>query len=242
MCFRVTKTSGRGASPDPRTTFRTPQGGRPTWSVPGRPRPRAWTARRTRHASVRHAESALACHTARAASLARTFIQTARPALMTRRLQLGVTGGTAPRQLPPGTREAWPRRVCGIPEAQITAGDHVSSTRTARSAILAVRPNLIRPSRNSGIVASNGGNPGAIRLRFGPRRWESLALLAARCSLSESQGGGASSSRASVFICRARLIGPSGRFGLPNSHVQPPKASPRLSPSQQPYRELPVSS
>ena len=33
MCFRVTKTSGRGAPPDPRTTFRAPQAGRPTWSV-----------------------------------------------------------------------------------------------------------------------------------------------------------------------------------------------------------------
>ena len=30
MCFRVTKTSGRGAPPDPRTTFRAPQAGRPT--------------------------------------------------------------------------------------------------------------------------------------------------------------------------------------------------------------------
>ena len=35
MCFRVTKTSGRGAAPGPRTTFRAPQGGRPTWSGPG---------------------------------------------------------------------------------------------------------------------------------------------------------------------------------------------------------------
>ena len=33
MCFRVTKTSGRGAPPDPRTTFRAPQAGRPTWSI-----------------------------------------------------------------------------------------------------------------------------------------------------------------------------------------------------------------
>ena len=39
MCFRVTKTSGRGAPPDPRTTFRAPQAGRPTWSRPPEARP-----------------------------------------------------------------------------------------------------------------------------------------------------------------------------------------------------------
>ena len=36
----------------------------------------------------------------------------------------------------------WPRGVGGTPKTRITAGDHVSSIRTARSAILAVGPHL----------------------------------------------------------------------------------------------------
>ena len=42
------------------------------------------------------------------------------------------------------------RCVCGSPEAQITAGDHVSQTGTARSAFPAVVPDLAGPYRKSG--------------------------------------------------------------------------------------------
>ena len=56
-----------------------------------------------------------------------------------RRRSPGVRGGTPPRQPPQGTHGVWPQGVCGSPEAQITAGYHVSSIGAARSAILAVR-------------------------------------------------------------------------------------------------------
>ena len=67
--------------------------------------------RRTRSDSVKPAERALASHSARSASLARTF-----PKRRVRRSRravgvTGVRGGTAPRQPLPGTREAWPQRV-----------------------------------------------------------------------------------------------------------------------------------
>ena len=51
----------------------------------------------------------------------------------------GSEGAQPPNQPLPGTREAWPRGVCGSPEAQIKARNHVSRTGTARSAVLAAR-------------------------------------------------------------------------------------------------------
>ena len=63
----------------------------------------------------------------------------ARPALMTSTVAVGGQRGHGPPPASAGDREAWPQGVCGTPKALITAGDHVSSYRTARSAILAVR-------------------------------------------------------------------------------------------------------
>ena len=54
-----------------------------------------------------------------------------RPLPQRRRSARGVRGGTAPRQPPQGTHGVWPHGVCGPPETRITAGDHVSSIRTA---------------------------------------------------------------------------------------------------------------
>ncbi len=68
----------------------------------------------TRSDSVKPTERALACHSARSASLERIFSQTARPALLARRFRFGVRGGTAPRQPLLGTREVWPRGVCWL--------------------------------------------------------------------------------------------------------------------------------
>ena len=50
----------------------------------------------------------------------------------------GVRGGAAPRQPPQGMHGVWPQGVSGAPEAEMTAGNHVSLIRTARSAIPAV--------------------------------------------------------------------------------------------------------
>ena len=61
MCYRVTITSGRGHPPDPRSTSARPREAARHGPSPEWPRPRAWTARRTRSASVRPAQRALAC-------------------------------------------------------------------------------------------------------------------------------------------------------------------------------------
>lgn len=66
--------------------------------------------------------------------------------------------GTAPRQPRSGTHGVWPRGVCGTPEIQITAGDHVSSYRTARSALPALEPHRLPPYSNGGEIASIRGN------------------------------------------------------------------------------------
>ena len=65
----------------------------------------------------------------------------------------GVRRGRAPRQpwVIPG--------VCGSPEAQITAGNHVSLTRAARSAIPTVGEHPTGSSRNSRNAVVNGGYP-----------------------------------------------------------------------------------
>ncbi len=60
------------------------------------------TDRRTRSDSVRPADRALACHSARSASLARTFTQTARPALTARRFRFGGQRGHGPPPASPG--------------------------------------------------------------------------------------------------------------------------------------------
>ena len=67
----------------------------------------------------------------------------------------GVRGGAAPRQPPQGTHRVWPQGVSGSPEAQITAGDHVSLIRTARSAIPAAVLDPAGPcpnDRKTGII------------------------------------------------------------------------------------------
>ena len=101
------------------------------------------TDRRTRSDSVNPAELALACHSARSASLARIFTHTSRPAPMMCRW--GVRGGTAPRQPLPGTREAWPQRVGWLPCAKQTRPPTLGNlcrenphTRTVRSLLHAV--------------------------------------------------------------------------------------------------------
>ena len=73
--------------------------------------------------------------------------------------RLGVRGGTAPRQPPQGTHGVWPQGVSGTSEAQITAGDRVSSIRTARSATPALGLDPAGPCRESGKNGLNGGNP-----------------------------------------------------------------------------------
>ena len=60
------------------------------------------TDRRTRSDSVKPAERALACHSARSASLARVFTRTARPALITRRRRWGGQRGHSPPPAPAG--------------------------------------------------------------------------------------------------------------------------------------------
>ena len=71
------------------------------------------TDRRTRSESDNPTERALACHSARSASLARIFTQTSRPApmmLLSPTSRMGVEGGKPPRQALPGiTRSVAPK-------------------------------------------------------------------------------------------------------------------------------------
>ena len=74
------------------------------------------TARRTRSDSVKPAERALACHSARSASLARTFTQTARPGLMARRFRFGGHRGHSPPPASAGdSRSVAPRSKLAEP-------------------------------------------------------------------------------------------------------------------------------
>ena len=84
--------------------------------------------------------------TRRSASLARTFTQTARPALMARRFCSGDQRRRGPRQPFRGTREVWPRGVycslSGVRKARRRMGPRVSATAADAAAM--------HPSERSG--------------------------------------------------------------------------------------------
>ena len=101
-----------------------------------------------------------------------------RPTLPWRAVNAGVRGGAAPRQPPQGTHGVWPHGVSGTSEAQITAGDRVSSIRTARSATPALGLDSAGPYRESGKNGLNGGNPEGAKRHLPARsagdcHWES---------------------------------------------------------------------